>query len=237
MFRDTNHFFEEVYNGNANDIDIKNFLYVLTEDDDYSLFLVKKDLMFFIFRKTDELESKFNKEDLTNEIEKYYSKGENPPTKKSINHISKKLNERNGDKVFDEEYEYFDLEKMFYPHDLFCIKQLDNLIESMLNKKDTQINKKPKHENIFCNNGFELFEYILTNHIAEDRGRINDISFYYWKMFNDNYIIQRPFVFVEWFMNFYDKENFQIKTLVNARSVNRLKHYSNSLDWFKLQNQ
>jgi hypothetical protein len=131
-----------------------------------------------------------------------------------------------------------------FNYDKYLKAKRDKIYFDLVNELNTELIQiktnpitKQKHENIFCNNGFELFEYILTNHIAEDRGRINDISFYYWKMFNDNYIIQRPFVFVEWFMNFYDKENFQIKTLDNARNVNRLKHYSNSLDWFKLQNQ
>ncbi|WP_310558668.1 hypothetical protein [Flavobacterium sp.] len=94
-----------------------------------------------------------------------------------------------------------------------------------------------KHPKMFINNGFKMFEYILNNHITENRGRINDISFYYWKMHNDNFIIQKPYPFVEWFTKLYDVESFQIKTLNTIQNPNRLKHYSNSLDWFKLQNQ
>lgn len=103
-------------------------------------------------------------------------------------------------------------------------------------KTETTENTNPKHPTIFCNNSFVLFDYILTNHIAENRGRINDISFYYWKMYNDKYIIQKPFVFVEWFMSLYDVENFQIKTLESVPNRHRPIHYSNALDWFKLQN-
>lgn len=94
-----------------------------------------------------------------------------------------------------------------------------------------------KHPKMFVNDSFKLFEYILKTHITENRGRINDISFYYWKMYNDNYIIQKPYPFVEWFTKLYDVESFQMKPLNTTQNPNRLKHYSNSLDWFKSQNQ
>lgn len=107
-------------------------------------------------------------------------------------------------------------------------------------KTTTKISKtfyKNQHSTMFTNDGFELFEYILNNHITEKRGRINDISFYYWKMREDKLIIQRPFPFVKWFVELYSVEDFQIKTLATVHNPDRLKHYSNSLDWFKLQKQ
>ena len=139
-------------------------------------------------------------------------------------------------------YEDYNLAGMSFTNSVISQKAIINYLKTKKSelKSPQQIekikNQNPKHEKIFCNNGFVLFDYILTNHIAENRGRINDISYYYWKMYNDNYIIQKPFVFVEWFMSLYEVENFQIKTLESIRNPNRLKNYSNSLDWFKLQN-
>lgn len=59
--------------------------------------------------------------------------------------------------------------------------------ECVLNENNSE------HSNIFCNNGFKLFEYILLNHIPkkDERGRYACISFYYWKMFaNQNIFIK-----------------------------------------------
>lgn len=118
------------------------------------------------------------------------------------------------------------------------LEQRKHELEKKLNTTLTTIPAtENKHPNMFVNDSFKLFEYILNNHITENRGRINDISFYYWKMYNDNYIIQKPYPFVEWFTKLYNVESFQMKTLNTTQNSDRLKHYSNSLDWFKLQNQ
>ena len=126
-------------------------------------------------------------------------------------------------------------------HNLSSFKIID-FLESKLSYFETKTpHTEPatenKHPNMFVNDSFKLFEYILNNHITENKGRFNDISFYYRKMYNDNYIIQKPYPFVEWFTKLYNVESFQIKTLNTIQNPNRLKHYSNSLDWFKLQNQ
>jgi hypothetical protein len=121
------------------------------------------------------------------------------------------------------------------------LKEIDYLSVIKKNLFEEKLSLVPatenKHPNMFVNDSFKLFEYILNTHITENRGRINDISFYYWKMYNGNYIIQKPYPFVEWFTKLYDVESFQMKTLNTTQNSNRLKHYSNSLDWFKLQNQ
>jgi hypothetical protein len=240
MFKSTNSFLKKVYKGKVADIDIQNYIYIITiEHDPFNLFKLQKDVDFFVYLKINELESNITPENWTEKIDLYESKGENVPMKTHINYIHKSLNERNNNKDLIEEDTYFDTEKIFYEHDLFCIRALQNYIKSLISQSSTNETIKvtiAKHENIFCNNGFVLFEYILTNHIAEKRGRINDISFYYWKMYNDKYIIQKPFVFVEWFMNVYNVDNFQIKTLETATDRHRPTHYSNALDWFKLQN-
>lgn len=105
-------------------------------------------------------------------------------------------------------------------------------------KEDTKLTRATTdnlHPTMFINNSFKLFEHILENYITENRGRINDISFYYWKMFNDDLIIQRPTPFISWFSKKYSEDVGQIKTLNYTSNTNRLKHYSTALDWFKNQ--
>jgi hypothetical protein len=104
------------------------------------------------------------------------------------------------------------------------------------------LNRRHQHENIFSNNGFLLFEYLMSNHIRPKgtKGRFADISDYYRKMFDSEiqYIHQRPEVFSKWFYNTYDKEDIgKIKTATNLKGIDRDKHYSTALDWFKTQNK
>lgn len=105
----------------------------------------------------------------------------------------------------------------------------NNAIE-ITNKTSTKL-----HNHIFCNNGFELFEYILENHIADigKRGRYSDIAYYYWKMYEDKYIIQRPQLFINWFLETYQEIITKLKTKIEVENTNRKKHYTTSLDNFK----
>ena len=99
-------------------------------------------------------------------------------------------------------------------------------------------NVAKKHEHIFSNNGFVLFEYILKEYVKTKRGRLSDIHFFYRSMYNNKpqYIQQRPERFKEWFFENYNNEDLgKIKTLNEVSNPDRIKHYSNALDWFKTQ--
>lgn len=103
-----------------------------------------------------------------------------------------------------------------------------------------QLNQKssPKHENIFCNNGFELFEDILSEYVKPigKKGRLSDIHYYYWKMYEDDFIHQRPERFKTWFFETYEKEDLgKIKTLKEVENLDRNIHYETALGWFKQQ--
>lgn len=97
------------------------------------------------------------------------------------------------------------------------------------------------HNDIFSNNGFELFSYILKNFIAPkgERGRYADLSFYYWRMFDatPKFIHQRPEPFKNWFCQTYQESFEKIKTLteVTDQKGNRNRHYSTAIDWFNKQ--
>jgi hypothetical protein len=98
---------------------------------------------------------------------------------------------------------------------------------------------KEKHGNIFNNNGFVLFEHILNQYVKVKRGRLSDMHYFYWSMFNDTnkFIHQRPEPFKEWFSKTYIEDLGKIKTFKQVQNPDRDKHYSNALDWFKTQNQ
>jgi hypothetical protein len=107
------------------------------------------------------------------------------------------------------------------------------------NKTPLELTKNTKHENIFCNNGFVLFEHILKEYVKTNRGRLSDIHFFYWSMYDNNLqlIHQRPERFKEWFYENYNKEDLgKIKIYDDVKNKDRKIHYSNALDWFKLQN-
>lgn len=111
-----------------------------------------------------------------------------------------------------------------------------------LEKQITKEDITQRHENVFSNNGFILFNHILNNYVRpkDKRGRFSDIGFYYWKMYNSEiqYIHQKPEVFKKWFLDNYENEDIgKIKTLTNLKNASRNIHYTTALEWFKHQNK
>ena len=124
-----------------------------------------------------------------------------------------------------------------------CNLELEKLkeLKSIYANKNVSIEKSnttEKHENIFSNNGFILFEHILNQYVKPkpNRGRLSDIHFFYWSLYENKpqLIHQRPQRFKEWFFDNYDNEDLgKIKTFQQVANADRLKHYSNALEWFK----
>lgn len=117
-------------------------------------------------------------------------------------------------------------------------RRFDDFLEEQLNNELSKIEDKSntnKHENIFCNNGFELFEYLLEYYISKRRGKYEDISYFYRRLFKDNYIHQKPTPFKEWYNELFNEDIEKIKTTKQSENENRIKHYQLSLDWFKQQ--
>lgn len=116
-----------------------------------------------------------------------------------------------------------------------------SVAHSQENKNPISLPKKiDKHENVFSNNGFVLFEHILNEYVKPigKRGRLSDIHFFYWSMHNNKpqLIHQRPERFKKWFSETYNEEDLgKIKILGDVEDNDRKKHYSNALDWFKTQ--
>lgn len=94
------------------------------------------------------------------------------------------------------------------------------------------------YTHIFSNNGYKLWEYILTNSITQNRGRKSDIAYFYWRMYHDKhkYIHARPEPFKEWFNTLYNEYiGEKLKTLPQVQNTQRDKEYSSALNWFKEQ--
>lgn len=100
---------------------------------------------------------------------------------------------------------------------------------------------KEKNSEMFSNNGFELFEYILNENIKPKgtKGRKSDLIYYYWEMHKSStqYIHQRPAPFFKWFDKEYDETTGQLKTYDNVKTHQRIKDYSTALEWFKSKNK
>lgn len=91
------------------------------------------------------------------------------------------------------------------------------------------------HPEIFINDGFALWDYLMENAIEKNYGRLSDIAYFYWRMFeeSDQYIYQRPEVFKKWFKRVYREELGQFATLTKVRTVKRDRAYSIALEAHK----
>lgn len=239
MFKTTNDFFDLVRTGNVTDIDIQEFVYKKTKKHNIEkLKTLLKDIEFYLFVEKEFLISEITPEMWTEKHNYYKEKGKEMPFKEFEN-IMIKLNAKKGIDTSNEPkyYRYYDEEKIFFPHEFFCIYQLGNYIGKLIdNVKESNF----KHENIFSNNGFILFEHTLKEYVKPKgtKGRLSDIHFFYRSMFDSKpqFIHQRPERFKEWFFENYDYEDLgKIKTYSQVKNPNRLKHYSIALEWFKNQ--
>lgn len=113
------------------------------------------------------------------------------------------------------------------------LNKTNKIIYNYKNINDDIVNR---FENIFCNNGYDIFQYLFDNHIKEfKRGWQSELSYYYRRMFECGYIHQKPVPFAEWFNNQYDVISpiEKIKTLSEVENTNRKTHFYNALNVFK----
>lgn len=109
------------------------------------------------------------------------------------------------------------------------------IFEKYYSKQKTD--ETEKNNNIFSNNGFILFDHILTEYIKQNgfKGRYEDLSYYYRRLFKDKFIHQKPEPFREWFQDEFDEIFSKIKTIEQTENKQRKENYSNALNWFKSQ--
>lgn len=163
MFKDTNSFFDEVFSGNIANVDVKIHIKSLT--DNYNLNLLKtleRDISFYIFLLRAKLDSEITKEDWDEKFEYYKAKGEEIPVERYKNIMRSLKEEKALPFENDAEYvEYYDKEKLFYPNELFTIKQVEyyikNLIENAEKPKITE-SSKPNKSLLFEGSNLNLSE-------------------------------------------------------------------------------
>jgi len=245
MFKSTSEFFEEVTEGHVNQLDIINYIESITDNHNVDkLNALSLDLDLHIFDLEGFLYNTLTKEEEENMIEEYKKSGKELPYTEVPNH---KFLWKKSDGIKDENQpktiRILNKEEVFYPYELIHIKQLNDHIRELISERTNQ-EKNPKHNHIFANYGFLLFEHIMENHIEPfDRGWKTKLSFYYWKMLEDNYIHQRPEKFKKWFIEEFQNGNNEVhqidkmKTLSQVNNYDRLRNYSRALDWFKQQNK
>jgi hypothetical protein len=242
MFKNTNEFIEKIIHEGVARIDIKNYIAKITDYKVEKLESLLYDIEFNIFIYEDELIGQVTNELLEQKLKYYEKKGQEPPIIEHENHL-KKHAPKHGKNLENETDKYFsyDYEKMFYPYELFTIRLVRNYVTKLINENTTTQKTFLKHDNIFSNNGFILFDYILNNYVKpkEKRGRETDLIFFYWKMNFEStqYIHVKPTVFFKWFDKNYDNIFGQLKTLQQTETPQRIKDYSTALDWFKTQNK
>ncbi|WP_066223369.1 hypothetical protein [Formosa haliotis] len=98
----------------------------------------------------------------------------------------------------------------------------------------------PKHDDIFANNGYVLWEHLFENNIKyylekpNQRGFQTVVSYYYQRLcFSDpKYIISTQPEFINFLIRKYGVEVSQIKSLDKSDSIERENNLSKALEWF-----
>ncbi len=145
-FTNTNEFFEEVATGNVAMIDIKRYINLITDNHNIEyLKSLNSDIKFFISIYNEDLIAEITDADWLEKIKYYEEKGENIPVIRNENMV-RKLYEKKG-LPFEHLPEFtvdYDVEKIFYPYELFSIRKLEFYIKSLIKDKETPQLKKQK---------------------------------------------------------------------------------------------
>jgi hypothetical protein len=181
-FNNTNDFFEMVATGSVANIDVKQYVKHIT--DNHNLDFLKSlqfDLGVFFAMHREELEDNITDKDWEEKIEYYKQKGEEIPVIKFEN-FERKINIRKG-LPFEHlpEFEYsYDLEKIFYPYDLFSLRQLEFYIKNLINENENPQTTKPNKPNkslLFEGKNLNLSErYKIANKVINIEKQIRTLN-------------------------------------------------------------
>lgn len=282
MFKNTAEFFEEVVKDQVTNIDITNYIELITQNKVKRLKVLLRDLDEFIDHYKNDVLLYHTLEDLGeyfNSINAYtFSKSDFEKIERIRENITKLLNTLKNKKFnFTRKYllpayEFIHPKLRLKPKDfkirIFsmdalwekenntnrvygdnalgeiqdfyvylntlaieeCRKYIIELIDKLAKPKNT-----PKHEHIFANDGFVLFEHILERYVPFERGWRENLSYYYRKMFQDKYIHKTPFPFIDWFSEKYEQEIGKLKTIDMVKSSIRYTNYINAKKWLREQ--
>jgi len=181
-FNNTNDFFEEVTNGNVAITDIKRYINSITDNHNIEyLKSLKKDIELFIFIYKEDLFAEITDKDWQEKFKYYKQRGEKPPVLKYEN-IERKLN-KTKDKPYEhlpEFVEYYDKEKIFYPYNLFSIRQVEYYINSLIEHNENPLTTKPTKPNkslLFEGKNLNLSErYKIANKVINIEKQIRKLN-------------------------------------------------------------
>lgn len=181
-FNDTNEFFEEVATGNVTNIDIKRYVQTITDNHNFGfLKSLQFDLGVFKAMHIEDLEADITDKDWEQKIEYYKQKGEKLPVYK-IENYERRINKHKGQPFehLPEYYELYDLEKIFYPFELFSIRQLENYIKSLIENNENPKSTKPTKPNkslLFEGKELNLSErYKIANKVINIEKQIRTLN-------------------------------------------------------------
>lgn len=181
-FNTTNEFFEEVATGNVAIIDIKRYVNSITDNHNIEyLKSLKKDIELFICIYSEDLMAEITDNDWQEKFKYYEQRGEKTPVIIYEN-IDRKLNKTKG-KPYEhlpEFNERYDIEKIFYPYELFSIRQAEYYIKSLIeNNENPQTTKptKPNKSLLFEGKNLNLSErYKIANKVINIEKQIRKLN-------------------------------------------------------------
>ena len=176
MFKNTTKFFEKVASGYLGQIDTENYIKKITNDFELKkLKVLKKDIQLFIDVYRAELQDKISNEMIEEKIKEYKIKEMELP----INYFDAVIHKDTGEVLFEAGKE-IDLEKLFFPFELYSINQvnfyIDNLIKENENPKVIEPIKLNKNL-LFNGKPLNLLErYQIANKVLDIENKINTLN-------------------------------------------------------------
>ncbi len=244
MFSNVQEFCEEITKGVVDQIILENYVETITNNHKIEkLKALLEDVEVFIDVYKEGIDAD-SKDEIDAEIERREKEGIEIPQPEFPEEVIGKLigydqgllaelkSRPEGFMIIDTERLLLSIELKMYD-----IRRLQRHIHKLI-AEQTRPENDNKHEHIFANDGLVLFKELINNHIEIGRGRHRDIIYFYWRMYNDKYIHQRPQRFLTWFLDesnlsIESDSTIQLKTLDEVKNKARYNKYKTALDSFK----
>lgn len=122
--------------------------------------------------------------------------------------------------------------------------QIDYLTYALVTRPDSSVeilHKEEKHEDVFVNGGFRIWDYLMNNSVRDSRGWKTDVAHYYWMLCisTPRYIHQRPEEFKRWFERVYPSRTDvgKFRTIAVLKNIHRENQLRNAIEMYKSTKQ
>lgn len=112
-------------------------------------------------------------------------------------------------------------------------KAINYLRTEVENLQNVEIAIDKHYYEVFNDDGYRLFDYLMQNCISPNIGRPTDLSYYYWRMYEDGFIHRRPVGFIEWFTEHYGETIIQLKNYPASKFPSRRTIYGEAKKAYK----